>query len=147
MSSLSGSDNTTRLEVQLLESKYPGISEHADEVVAFAKQKGLSTEDAYLAKYGRELLSRSRDEVLREAELKSAATQQTTARVSADGNGNQDPSKKRETVRVSKSNMALLERDGINVNQYVQVSKALGGSIDIDTLMNTFHGKSGTKKG
>lgn len=149
LSKTSNADNSMKLEVQLLESKYPGISDHADDVVRFAKQKGLTPEEAYLATYGKELLTRSRDDVLREMELRSANTTQGTARVSADGNAAQDPAKKRETVKLTKSQAAVLQSVGVAPSAYAQAEKVLASSegVDIATLSAIFGKKGGAKKG
>jgi hypothetical protein len=149
VSSTTSADHAMKLEVQLLESKYPGISDHADDVVRLAKQKGLTPEEAYLAKWGKELLTRSRDDVLREMELRSANTTQGTARVSADGNAAQDPAKKRETVKLTKSQAAVLQSLGVAPSAYAQAEKVLASSngVDIATLSAIFGKKGGSKKG
>jgi len=123
-------------------------------VVAFAKQKGLSTEDAYLAKYGKELLSRSRDEVLREAELKSAAKQTSTVRVSSEGNSAQQTPKKNPTLQLKKSELDMLEQAGISPKDYARYLTAKektngqkNPSMTQDELRALFGGKPGTKKG
>ena len=145
MSGKSNDDTVLELRIQQLENKYPDAADYRDEIASLVKA-GLTPEKAYYAAAGPNLTSRSRDDVLREAELQQIAERTSTPRVAGEGNGAPTDMKQRATVKVKKSDKAYLDGEGISIGQHERVSKKLEDGISMEELLSTF-GKAGSKKG
>lgn len=144
----SKSDDIVSVQVDMLESKYPGISEHKPEISALVQRLGITPEEAFLMKHGHELLARSREDILREHEIKSAAHQNTPS-VSATGNAQPEPVKRKETLKITRAESEYLKSVGITPSQYAAMLKKLDpkGGITMEDATAIFSSGGATKKG
>jgi len=144
LSSKTNDDSVLELRIQQLENKYPDAAEYRDEIASLVKS-GLAPEKAYYAAAGANLVTKSRDDILREAEILQSAAQ-SGATVSGEGNGAPTPIKQRATIKIKKSDADYLQSQGISVSQYARLEKMANEGLSIDAIRSTI-GKAGSKKG
>jgi hypothetical protein len=139
-------DSVMELQLDSLCDKYPGAADHKPEIIATAKKHGITVKEAYFMRYGEEAASAPKNDLLREVELQKAAMQNSTARVDPGGNVPPGPVKKKQTVKVTRSEAEMMRRLGITPQQYAQ-AMSHQGAYSGDMLSSIFGKEGGVKKG
>lgn len=139
------SEDLIGVQVELLKDKYPGISDHKAEISTLVKRLGVTAEEAYLMKHGNELLRMSREDLLREHDIRSAA-HKSAAGITAAGNAQQTPPKKAIKTNLTPRDEQYLQSRGISTQQYARITNNTGGTggMSISDLQKVF---GGAKKG